>query len=765
MAADSSSSGTDLEDMKDYTYDILEETYDIPYNNPLSAMGNVFQNNVNLSSAAHQAKQLESTERKVGIPIQTISEGAILYHYLEIPKRDIHIDEDGYIDYEEPFDAYESRILETLLRQLGINITWKKAYSYNESSKWELCLSKNIPTYNYFYTNPSAGFGVNGFGGRYNVAYICKTTRDSIWAYLKSGTHLSNDEIHHRTSKIQIQKDYDYKRLLHCSAISNTCRRGAEYDICMTPEFQKEQYIDGITSIAEMDSMMTLERNSSTGVYEINEESRDRPMLKAMKKWFTEVQRAGNKDEDKLMWSMNLLSLETDIRRENTQLVTGFREFACPTFGCLETDITLKTKEEIMAELEAEEVTQVRNELEGYKSQVPKTKKKGAKKQEPKKKNYSLAGLHGYFYGFYDQSENEPQRIWFINTESLGYFLKKYIYPRMLVRPMALVSDQAILSRENYGSYLERNIPRTENILRYNLNHQIGLWLTKRAIGYNLLQNVFYDSLEARPELRIGGRFINRHMYTYPLSLSNYRGVEITKILHECISNSQWKNHWMSIVKFQMPGVTRPKMIPVGPFYNALSIPIDNYKDMIRVYQFIVNQMENISDPNEHSNTYSLLNSPTHANYILDWALNPTPDIEARWFEDLRTKTTLLPQLIPTNQKGGKVMPPLASKFLTSRTSNVFRKNLATNLKRRNQKRNTERNRNTKTIFINRFGKKNMTRKNMRKSNTNIKNIDSSKSGSSSTNITPFTADMAAAIKSIRSKPGFRELFEGIFVE
>jgi hypothetical protein len=760
-AASSSLSGTDPEDMKAFTYDILKETYEVEYNNPISVIGSVFQNNKNNSSTTHSTPT--PTQREVGIPVQTLSEGALLYHYLEIPKRDIDLDEDGYVNYEEPNDEYEYRVLETLLRQLGINITWKRAYGYSENSKWELCLSKNIPTYNYFYTNPSAGFGVNGFGGRYNVAYICKTTRDSRWAYLKSGTHLANDQIHHRSSKIQVQKDYDSKRLVHCSAISNTCRSGAGYDICMTPEFQQEHRVDGITSIAEMDSMFTLERDPRINMYQINTESRDRPMLQALKKWFQDIQRAGNEPIDKMMWSMNLLSLETDIRKENTELVAGFREFACPTFGSLETDLTLKTKEEIVAELEAEEVPLVRNELEGYKSQGPKSKKKGAKKQEqkPKENTYSLSGLHGSLYGFYDQPVNKPPKIWFADTLSLAYFLKKYIYPRMLVRPMALVSDQAVLGRENYGTYLERNIPRYENILRYNLNHQIGLWLTKRTIGYNLLQNVFYDSPEARPELRIGGQFINRHNYTYPLSLKNYRGVEIVKILHECISNSQWKHNWMSVVEFQMPGSTQSKMIPVGPFYNALSIPIDNYGDMVKVYQFIVNQMENVVGPSEHSNTYSLLNSPAHAKYILDWALNPAPKIVARWLEDLRTKTPLLPQLVPTNQRGGKVMPPLASEFLTSGSSNVFRKNLATNLKPRNRKKNTERNRNTKTIFVKRSGKKNMTRKNR----IHPSNKSGQKSGSSSTNITPFTADMAAAIKSIRSKPHLRELFDGIFVD
>jgi hypothetical protein len=180
---------------------------------------------------------------------------------------------------------------------------------------------------------------------------------------------------------------------------------------------------------------------------------------------------------------------------------------------------------------------------------------------------------------------------------------------------------------------------------------------------------------------------------------------------------------------------------------------------MIQVYRFIIQKMEKLTGPGQHSQTYTILNDASQEESILQWALNPGTQIVGRWFEDLQP---------PGVQKGGRAVAPLANNFLTS---NTFTKNLATNMRKYNKF--TQRNRKPKNILVNKVGSKSIknrrTLKNRSKRNNQSQNMlrkqNRNQSGSSSTNISPFTADMYATIQSIRKNPQFSEIFQGIFVD
>lgn len=268
---------TDLDTAQLWSYKISEKTYtpteidSVPYN--------TFK-----PSDRRDPAILPGDTRE--IPIQTISPGMLLFHYCTFPQR----------NQGETDNDYERRLFGILLSQHGV-----PAIYLPSTDRWQFCFGSRVASQQYYYTVPVAGMGIKGLGGNFNSCIISSTNRTTKWAYLKSGTTVDEKRAVHRRYPLPEYPNYDFKRLKMCDRIHDggwpapgQCRPGREYDICITPEFQASEHIDGITCIAGEDSLVDITKDWNRE-YVFDE---DKSMLKNMLKWRIQIKTHGNSPVD-----------------------------------------------------------------------------------------------------------------------------------------------------------------------------------------------------------------------------------------------------------------------------------------------------------------------------------------------------------------------------------------------------------------------------------------------------------------------------------
>jgi hypothetical protein len=560
-------------------------------------------------AAGHPYADKVSREAKRTIPLLSLPTGAMFFHYCTIPTRNAG----------ESDAAYHLRLADNFFGQFGIPITWNA-----EQNGWVFCFGSAVADYHYYYGTPCAGFGVSE---SYNAALITCTKRSSKWAYLKSGFNVKNKVINHRRVPISDGfTNYDYKRIQPCNRIDSenkSCRVGKLYDICISPEFMKEYEVDGVTSIAGMDDLMDVRK-----VYGTYNFDTDRPMYRALNTWSNQVM-TGNHIDDYLVYTTNLLALETDYRPLGNKLCVGFKEYCCGPFGYKHTNLKTIPPDTLPA------------------AQF------GAKGT-----NYAI--LESKYAG----GKCTKRRI-AVDVAHVVPFFRKYVAPHLLMKSLQIVTPWGRLDTLAAGFAPNHLAPIAGNIdpgyygvgsaatNRYNLNHRIAEYFyalcnqENPGIGWDMRLNVLIrlhpDHSNMNSMLDISFRMRDEHIaalpaadpfkapphqrhgykqgwYMYPLKANGeyLHIMEALKLAHEFISNVKWRSHWMHEILFRLPFGGNDKVgMPIGPFYNPLALPISSFDDLAEVYKGIITNLEDGAV--RHSKTYILLNTVADFNYYKEW--------------------------------------------------------------------------------------------------------------------------------------------------
>jgi hypothetical protein len=525
------------------------------------------------------------------IPVETLMEGAVMFHYFWLPNRNLH----------ETDADYANRIVARTMSRFGIPISWNTAVQ-----RWEVCFETTVKKYNYYYPNPCAGFGVSEWGVGFNAGLICVASRDSRWAYLKSGSHVRNDNVVHRRYPIvaDATRNYDYLRLKLCNEVreppaipfldATSCNPGQAYDICITPDFQINSNIDGITAIAGEDDLMDLSIHG--GVYQNN--ANVKSMYGAINRYFQKINTNGNLPVHRMLWMLNLLCLETDLKDANN-LNVGFREFACSGFGTNQRPVNIPPVDLPHPFVVGDNYTVGEN----------------------------IISAAGVCY----------KRVFRLRNDVMLNFFSTYIYPNLLFRPIGFVTPGRAVQLPAVpvpaiGNVVDIQHAVDREQLRYNMNEQIGNILTNNmaALRFDSLHNIFYLN-----NGNLQNRVLNVHMtanvasqnplaapfnaanpaHIIPINVIagmlsiNVIKLENYKIVKELFTNKAWQTQWMASFRMHLRDGTHIYFTS-GPFYNPLSIPITNFDSMINVYAYILRLLEAApaGNPIQHSNTWDILN-------------------------------------------------------------------------------------------------------------------------------------------------------------
>jgi hypothetical protein len=595
------------------------------------------------------------------IPIQEIGHGMLLFHYFQLPPRNIG----------ESDQNYKFRLLAVILRQYQVPIHYDPA-----TSRWEFCFGSKTAKPHYYYPVPIAGTGIGGWGGDFNACITSVTTRDTKWAYLKSGTSADENVITHRMSKIHPHRNYDFLRVKMCSDLNapnqpqvanrGYCWPGTNYDICLRSMFQRNNNIDGVTSIAGADCIMDITRQNNAYVYNTQKD-----MFRGIQEWRNSIIANGNRQEDLFVWAMNLLALETD-KKDNT-INVGYREFSTGPFGS---------------------------------SQL----QPGSIPPNPLPPQFGQLGVD--YWIVEQQFDGQPpvcikRKFQFANNGHIILnFIINYIENQAFSLPIGITTphgsidfdhqiEQFMITPVNHipvnpvimAQHQQANV----NQQRYSLHHLLSSSLYVLANGavprirYDIRLNVFFDDrysnhnvLDIRydlnpaaigqiqnviPQLLAPPYSHNRFpLMQYAPFLNNASIIRCqqAKIMHEVISNTKWNTYWMNEFIYSYSNAAADTyVIPVGPFRNPLYLPFGNIApnpansgEIIGVYRDIINRMEPIpfifgGGGYIPSATRDYLNSIPHTAYLTAWANNNNMGTcgrqdgtqhqyhQGRWFSDI----------------------------------------------------------------------------------------------------------------------------------
>ena len=560
------------------------------------------------------------------IPIQTISPGMLLFHYCTFPQR----------NQGETDNDYERRLFGILLSQHGV-----PAIYLPSTDRWQFCFGSRVASQQYYYTVPVAGMGIKDLGSNFNSCIISSTNRTTKWAYLKSGTTVDEKRAVHRRYPLPEYPNYDFKRLKMCDRIHDggwpapgQCRPGREYDICITPEFQASEHIDGITCIAGEDSLIDITKNWE-GEYVFDE---DKSMLKNMLRWRRQIITHRNSPVDHFAWAMNLLCLESDLK--NDRINVGFREFSngpmghhhanpdyippspLPAeFGVVDTDYWITSQDLDAQGVCIKRVIQIKNDpalialfmatyITPYLVVSP----------------FIFATPYGAIdYHALDDKYNLPDPPADIVEGCKSSREQRYMMSHHIAK--ALYD----LGNETNPPYSLRFDYRLNVFFKQGPPHASGCF--DRTIPIQVQQRatpVMVDVLKIIdpenpliPEPHTNNKYMIGH-YTTPFKNATLKECQERKILHEIISNTKWDTHWMH--EFFSNESVNAYFIQVGPYRNPLSLPFGNkesHGDIVDVYRFIIDGLEPPLAGAIPSHTYQYINDEKVRTYIQAWATNP----------------------------------------------------------------------------------------------------------------------------------------------
>lgn len=387
------------------------------------------------------------------IPVETLKKGAVMFHYFTIPERTIHDPQTGG-SRRLTDDEYAKTVLGRILSQFGLFVMWSIS-----QNAWAICISEKEVKPQFYYPNPAAGFAIDQ---TFNIGIMCASTRESRWAYMKSGTTVPDSILMHRGfTPGEEQDNYDYKRITNCSNVRlrSDCHPYwmADNDICLQPEFQATEKIDGITSIAHMDALLDI--HDSPRKFNVSKD-----MFDVIRAWRAKIdsKRAGlserDRDIDDLLWAMNLLCIESDKRK--SVISVGFREFSNTCFG--------------------------------YKNADPLEFP-----PDPLPKKYKARSVY---------PNGTTRRAIYIPHEHMAEFVAEYISPHMLMKPVALNTQHGTYSPFHPVETLSvppevirQDQTISSDTMIYQFNHAIGEDIMAHIdkFQYDLIDNIFYLTNEA----------------------------------------------------------------------------------------------------------------------------------------------------------------------------------------------------------------------------------------------------------------------------
>jgi hypothetical protein len=281
-----------------------------------------------------------------------IPKNTVLYTYLNI---EFNAEWNAWADTPE---LKQKLVLQYILRN-SFEITYN-----HEDNKWKICISNNVNSYKYYYKCPMAAFGVYHRGKKFNTCIPCVSIRDVNIAYFKSvvpntsnKTNLHDKKINHRINNIKKKiigengtisyGDYlDPDRVITCldkkTNLNLFCKKPGEYDVCITNQFKQENHIDGISSIAGLDSLCEFKNKTEDTEMIIKETE----MFTVHKEIITKINdylKSG--DDNKITMAKNALKIydqafcnvEADRRYDESTMTNliymGWSEICNPEFG------------------------------------------------------------------------------------------------------------------------------------------------------------------------------------------------------------------------------------------------------------------------------------------------------------------------------------------------------------------------------------------------------------------------------------------------
>ncbi len=516
------------------------------------------------------------------IPVKTIPKGTILFTYTneDKPPRGLNPEQSAHFSFAK------------MLRHthMPCDYNW-----HNNTYDFNFC--SYFPNRYYYYPAPCAGFGITGMQKNTCVAVV--TQRDLDVAYLKDGGAVLGSENPPSKAKLTTNTTYsdeaDFMRVRRCNRIKvpDMCGDGLPVDVCLQPEFAKENNLAGYTAIANEDAIYEFYKNFGY--------AGDEQILGFMggqyKKWLERVGVHGNRPEDLFIHYMNMLCVETENATVDgrQRLIFGFPEYYLNPFG--EHDMSAIINSTI---------------FDGHPSIRSKTVVNGGGAKPITELRVSVHAAH------------------------INDFLETFIYPYSPIRAFNLYNVSGESRHFDVGvaslpELIRLKPPATaaaEDIAEYEyiVNHNIAqsLYAIRDQIMYDLTKNLIiltgYDA-STRHEPLVAIKKIDAFGNVVPGVTKGYYDIRIDsidavqramkiKLHHEVVSCTPppliFRGDFMN--EFVIKDLDSDELyyIPLGPFYNSLYL--DNYDYYTVLPSESKNYLRNLVAP-PTNNVWSLQNN------------------------------------------------------------------------------------------------------------------------------------------------------------
>jgi hypothetical protein len=722
------------------------------------------------------------------IPIKFVPQNTLLFHYADIPVAN------------RPADPTQEEIYNFIAYFISHYSIETRYHPRVPGSRehFSFCFTNNTTKQNFSYPNPGAGFGIAGYGPRFNIAFTNILTRDCKFAYLKSGTALDNTIAIHRRVPLLSYPNYDYRRVKICDTLtppeSVNCVAGKDFDVCLRREYVRENQIDGIIAIARNDALLDI---TDANVITTDQKA----MFAAQTNWVNSIHARRqlqypqnpyhpqnnpyhHLQVDKFLLELNMLCLESDYKPR----------YVAPNYAVFPANISVGYSEYVTLPYGHLSVTNLPPDA------LP--------------AEYGVSGTdYEIIVSAADADGNVKRDVRIYNLgQTLFRFINTYVLPNLILRPVCLHSSVGTLdvlqlnqaNILNLMAQVPRGLAPDRVTSQYLLNHAIGNRLTSFAteseLYYDYLRNIFVLSPDTQtnhavdfvynpasglntlpayaapnnlgngPTMNIRNMMIRLNPNSTAAG-GNMQKLQIIKICHEVISNVKYAQNWMQFVYED----TIQYCMAIGPFYQSFCTNLRDHAQMITNYMRVIATL----DPYGITDSRAQVSNVPFVAYLSAWAQNAVlstftyngltqPYIVGQMFNAMRVAVApaVNPQIQPYLHQAGGDRPT------TERYGSQFIKNLQNGFRRSVMKnRNiTQKNRNT---TINHRKRNSSTRSNtgsikrMKNPTSLLNNSSNMNDGARRTTekLQPFTADNAKFLAAVVEHPIAGPIFKSFFAE
>lgn len=719
------------------------------------------------------------------IPVKFVPQNTLLFHYAGVPVAANR----AAATQDEIFD-----FLAYFISNYAIECRYNpRGLVGNLPAHFTFCFSNNTSKQNYSFPNPAAGFGIKGYGVRFNIGFTNILQRDSRFAYLKSGSAIPNAKAVHRRIPLEKYRNYDYQRIKLCDDQAQpgsvSCKPGSSGDVCLTPQYVRERQIDGCIALAGEDALLDITAGNAINTV-------GKSMFQAQSDWVNRIHanRVGGvvHPADKFLLELNMLCLESDLRPAIDRypphgasypavITVGYSEYVTLPYG--HETVSIAPPNPLPPEF-------------GSKGPIP-----AALFAAPQPGDYQISDT-------VDANGNSKRFVTIFNFGLLINFINTYVLPRLLLKPMYLHSQSLNLNVYQLNQAgIQQQMAQVPNAVgddfrqrQYLLNKSIGNQLladaTASRLNYDYLRNIFvmdlvddtqyevdfiynYDSYLNQIPRYAANPIANRQTMRIrdmmnmliPNVARNMELVQRLKISHEVISTAKYAQLWAHWIYSSAIDA----LVLVGPFYQAFCTDLTNHAQMITNYMRVITTL----DPHGITDSHGIATSQPFVTSLDTWARNPPahritingveyPYVVGKFFDTLMSQnpSPLAPYL---SQSGGVRRPIQTVQMEEPSYSPEFIKNLQNGLRKRNStnrtQKNSGRNKNSTIKPIKNRNNNRTIRSTKNRNTSRINKNSDQKVGHTSNNIEPFTMENAQFLAAVVEHPIAGPIFKSFFVE